>query len=75
MPRLNVIGCWENNGFARLVWRVTAWAHLPPVNANGAIRVAAGGGPRRRVAVHVKPQQAGVERVEDDSTCVVYEKM
>lgn len=32
---------------------------------------AAGGGPEARVAVHVKHQQAGEERVEDDSTCVL----
>lgn len=40
-----------------------------PVNANQAIR-AAGGGPKERVAIHVKQQQAGIKHVRDDSTCV-----
>lgn len=51
-------------------WRAAARTHLPPVNANQAIG-AAGGGPEGRVAVHVKHRQAGVERVRDDSTCVL----
>ena len=55
-------------------WRASIGAHLPPVNANREIR-AAGGGPEVRVAVHVKHQQAWVERVKDDSTCVLQRNM